>query len=69
MSEVLYLNKRQSDFRMVYESRNNRWLGWKRITQNVRINVLARTKREGTLPFSMEDKMAAGAFGRARNYG
>ena len=33
---------------------NNRWLGWKRITQNI---------------LSMEDKMAAGAFGRARNCG
>ena len=34
---------------------NNRWLGWKRITQNIRTF-------DG-------DKMAAGAFGRARNYG
>ena len=36
---------------MVMRRENNRWLGWKRITQN------------------KEDKIAAGAFGRARNYG
>ena len=35
---------------------NNRWLRWKRITQSIYV-------------FSMEGKTAAGAFGRARNYG
>ena len=34
---------------------NNQWLGWKRMTQNMSL--------------ATEDKMAAGAFGYARDYG